>query len=190
MNTRQALTTEEDIDHIATLLNISNNGAYESYYQGLGFEDWKAVSKKVIAHPDCEYHPNNTTFILKDDQVAGLFVSLKIDPKYKKDLKKLPEIDRPFAKLFNLCIGSYRLRDVALYPDYVGQGLGHVIMQSFLKEADDKGVLRRTLNVHELNTPMTQLTLKYGFKEFAKAKIKEHPNYKVGTYLKAYYRDG
>jgi len=58
-----------------------------------------------------------------------------------------------------------QINNVALHPDFRGQGLGEAVLRLVLKEVRDNGAALVTLEVRPSNTPALTLYRKLGFKE-------------------------
>ncbi|KXZ39083.1 [SSU ribosomal protein S18P]-alanine acetyltransferase [Alkalithermobacter thermoalcaliphilus JW-YL-7 = DSM 7308] len=63
-----------------------------------------------------------------------------------------------------LIVDEGHITNIAVHPDYLGKGLGNIIVESLIEKCRENKVLSMTLEVRKSNLVAQNLYKKYGFK--------------------------
>ncbi|KNF09621.1 putative ribosomal-protein-alanine acetyltransferase RimI [Gottschalkia purinilytica] len=65
-----------------------------------------------------------------------------------------------------IIIDEGHITNIAVSPDYRGQGIGSLLVEKLVKLCEEKGISNMTLEVRESNTTAQSLYKKFGFEEY------------------------
>lgn len=69
-----------------------------------------------------------------------------------------------------LIMDEAHITNIAVHPDYRGQGIGDLLLRALIEVAEREGIFQLTLEVRPSNYPAIQLYYKYGFEVVGRRK--------------------
>jgi ribosomal protein S18 acetylase RimI-like enzyme len=174
---------EKDVSAIADYLNMAGHGYLEALENNKLIEgSWRDFISKAIQSPGSIKFFGNTCIAECDGKVVGIvsgYVQPPIPPA--NQLQTAFTYERNLLELRRNVIGSFYIANVAVDPDFRGQGIArHFIDLSFNVAAQQKckeifGI------IHESNTDWLDSFLRRGFSERKRALVADYPSLPLGS---------
>ncbi|MEQ8658902.1 MAG: GNAT family N-acetyltransferase [Hyphomicrobiales bacterium] len=110
-----------------------------------------------------------------DGRAAGMVLSYPIETAPEDDPDNLPAPIAPFVELEAHSVGTWYINALAVFAGARGAGVGSSLMQAAEEFAQAAGYRSMSVQVYSQNAGALKLYEKLGYREHARARVREHP---------------
>lgn len=169
-----------DIPVLADLFDMANAGSIAAIWgkQALDGETWRDTCARHMAEPASELHFGKALVAEASGEIAGMLLFFRMEPAAAPvDISRLPPNLRVFAELRNLVPTCVFLRDMAVFPQFRGQGVARKLLDTGIMAGKLAGIDRAAAIVHESSTSLLAHYDRRGMKVVAQRPVVEHNFY-------------
>ncbi|MFN3227116.1 MAG: GNAT family N-acetyltransferase [Hyphomicrobiales bacterium] len=109
------------------------------------------------------------------DRPVGMVLSYPIDVASDDDPDDLPAPIAPFAELEAQSVGTWYINALATFTGCHGAGVGSALVAAAEGLARNAGYQSVSIQVYSQNAGAMQLYQRLGYREHARARVREHP---------------